>query len=670
MAQPDPIRFAFDDVVIDLAGHRLLRGGIDQPLEPKAFGVLALLAQAPGRVLARDEILDAVWGHRHVTPGVLNRVMTLLRHALGEEANAPRYLHTVHGVGYRFDVPAGAPPAPAIAAATSTEPALSEPPPVDTDAVEPAPSASEPVAEAMPTRRASDGARARPRALLLLPLLAALLAFAGWTLWPREVPGVRPAAVTVGERSIAVLPLVNASGDASQQFFSDGLSENLIHTLSRLDGLQVIGPTSSFQFRDNKADSKAIGATLGVAFLVSGSVQRAGDTVRIGVALVSTADGRTVWTEQYDRPYQSLFALQDEIATAIARALQAKLLPPSSSEAPDDRPPNGSIDAYNAYLHGLKQWHDEKFSKAAGHMARAVQLDPGYAVAWAHLSGSLSTVATFEEEAPAVAREHLRTARVAADKALQLAPGLGSAHAARAYLRFYEFDHRGALAGCRRAVQLAPDDGTVLNGCGYTLAGIGKLAEAIGLRERLISIEPLYIVNYLRYAELLLATGRLDESEKYLGIARGLSQPRSSLPRQSMLLAIARGDMQRAQAIARAQPSPWREMNLALAAQISPDRAAADAALDKLFAYKAWVGANPYDVAQAYAARGDVDRTLAWLGRARPDEYLFMLADPFILRLRDDPRLAALCRKIGLPPPDSSEALSIEQIRAVRARSP
>ena len=119
MSEPAP-PLAFDDVVIDFAGRRLLRGGQPQALEPKAFGVLALLAQAPGRVFPRDDILDAVWGHRHVTPGVLNRVMTLLRHALGEDAQSPRYLHTLHGVGYRFDLPSDA----ALA-----EPRIEAPPP-------------------------------------------------------------------------------------------------------------------------------------------------------------------------------------------------------------------------------------------------------------------------------------------------------------------------------------------------------------------------------------------------------------------------------------------------------------------------------------------------------------------------------------------------------------
>ena len=637
-----PSRLAFDDVVIDLAGHRLLRRGNAQPLEPKAFGVLALLAQAPGRVFARDEILDAVWGHRHVTPGVLNRVMTLLRHALGEDAHGARYLHTVHGVGYRFDLPQ----------------------PGDSTPSTPAPQAP-PVP---PMRRADRGQHALPRiALWSLPLLTllALLAIAGWKWWPRTPPATAGAtAVPAMERSIAVLPLVNASNAQEQQFFSDGLSESLINALSRFDGLKVIGRDSAFQFRNSRDDSRTIGRKLGVSYLLSGSVQHAGDVVRINASLTQAADGSTLWAEHYDRPYHDLFALQDEIASAVASALQAKLLSANTAAKPDDRPPGGNVDAYTAYLQGLKHWHDQDFPQAAGDMTKAVQLDPDYAVAWASLSGSWSTVATFRNQPPAIAQEQLRKARLAADRALQLAPGLGPAHAARAYLQFYRFDHQGALAECRRAVQLAADDGMVLNGCGFVLAGIGKLDEAIRLRERLLSIEPLYDVNVFKYADLLMATGRLDETEKYLRIAEGLSQPKSFPPSQFMSVAIARGDVKAAQDVVRNQPSPWREMNLAIATQISPDRAAADAALAKVLADKGLANASPYAVAQAYALRGDHDRSMEWLQRAPVRDILFMLADPLILRLRDDPRFIALCKQIGLPPPAQSEALSIDQIRA------
>jgi TolB-like protein/DNA-binding winged helix-turn-helix (wHTH) protein len=641
MDSSTPAPLAFDESAIDFAGRRLLRDGIEQPLEPKAFAVLTLLAGAPGRVFTRDEILDAVWGHRNVTPGVLNRVMTLLRHALGEDAQAARYLHTVHGVGYRFDLPAAAPGvAPQAMQASAPE--------------------APPVPATTPARPRASNRRTMPRAMLWsLPLLAAL-AIAGWQWWPRALPAPGPAT----ERSIAVLPLVNASNDAQQLYFSDGLSENLIDALSRFEGLKVIGRTSAFQFRDSKDDGASIGRKLGVSYLLTGSVQRAGDVVRINASLARAADGSTLWAEHYDRPYRNLFALQDEIAQAVAGALQVKLLSPGAAAPPEDRPPGGSIEAYNAYLQGLKYWHDQDFPKAAAYMTRAVQLDPAYAVAWAHLSGAWSTVAAFSDEAPAAAREHLRESRTAADNALRLAPGLGPAHAARAYLQFYGFDHRGALAECRRAVQLAPADGTVLNGCGYVLGGIGKLGEAIRLRERLLSIEPLYTVNYYQYAKLLVATGRLDQATKYLRIAEGLPQPESRPENLRLYIAIARGDAAAAQEAARNQPPPWRDGYLAIATQISPDRAAADAALARVLDGDGPAKTSPYAIAQAYALRGDVDKTVAWLARAPARDIFFMLADPLILRFRDDPRLIAFCQKTGLPSPRESEALGIDRLHA------
>lgn len=477
-----------------------------------------------------------------------------------------------------------------------------------------------------------------------------------------------PAAVN--DKSIAVIPLANGGGE-DQQFFSDGLSEALIIALSQFDGLKVIGRNSSFQFRDTKDDSATIGRKLGVAHLLEGSVQHAGDAVRISVELIDAASSQTRWSQRYDRPYKDLFKLQDEITNAVAVALEEKLHG-DSALAHSDRPPSGNIEAYNAYLQGLKHWHDLDFLKAAEYMTKAVQLDPNYAVAWAHLSGSWSTVAAFWNEPPAVASEHMHMSRLAVDKALQLAPGLGAAHAASAYLQFYKFDYRDALAECRRAVQLAPHDATVLNGCGYVLAGIGKLGEAIRLRERLLSIEPLYTVNYFKYAELLAATGRLDEAEKYLRTGEDMAGP---YPLEHLKLAVLRGDANAALEIARQAPPHDRNLYMTLAAQIGSDHAAADKWLADMLADKTWVewvgkdggGDNRYNIAQVYALRGNAGHTLEWLelSLARtPSRALFLLDDPFLLRFRDGPRFIAFCTKLGLPPPSESEALSIDQIRA------
>jgi TolB-like protein/Tfp pilus assembly protein PilF len=471
--------------------------------------------------------------------------------------------------------------------------------------------------------------------------------------------------------SVAVLPLVNASDDKEQQFFSDGLSENLIDALSRFDGLRVIGRMSSFQFRDSKGDSAAIGAKLGAAYLLSGSVQRAGDLVRVSASLVKAADGSTLWAQHYDRPYKNLFALQDEIAQAVAGALQAKLLSPDKAAKHDDRPPSGNLEAYNAYLQGLKFWHDENFAKAAEYMDKAVQLDPGYAMAWALLSGSRSTVARFSNGPPALASEHMKMARLATDKALQMAPGLGAAHAARAYLLVYTFDHRGALDECRRAVQLAPEDGTVLNGCGYLFAQVGKLGEAIRSRERILSIEPLYLINYLQYARLLMATGRLDEAEKYLRTAENLPQtnpewqPKTMFLR--MVLAMMRGDADTAMNFAGQMPAKNRGLATALVAQAGRDRAAADKALADILANEALANADPYTIAQIYALRGDAGHAVEWLRRDSSGDRIYLPFDPFLLNIRDDPRFIAYCAETGLPSPSESEALSIDQIRAANA---
>ena len=212
--------------------------------------------------------------------------------------------------------------------------------------------------------------------------------------------GAKEAATTAvaNEKSVAVLPLANASGDKDQQYFSDGLSEGLIIALSRLDGLKVIGRNSSFQFRDSKEDSQAIAAKLGVATLLEGSVQRAGDVVRISASLIRAADRSTLWVEQYDRPYKDLFALQDEITKAVAGALRAKLLGGAAAKEQSDRPPSGNLAAYEAVLQGnfaMQRQNEAETRKAIALYEQATKAEPGYAYAWARLAVAYITVPTY-----------------------------------------------------------------------------------------------------------------------------------------------------------------------------------------------------------------------------------------------------------------------------------
>jgi TolB-like protein len=182
-----------------------------------------------------------------------------------------------------------------------------------------------------------------------------------------------------GTASIAVLPLANEGAEASQQYFSDGISEDLITALSQFPGLKVIGRTSAFQFRDSKDDSRSIGAKLGVAHLLEGSVRRSGEVVRVSTELIDTADGATKWSERYDRPYKDLFALQDEITRAVVVALRAKLLPSEHAAAQTERPPSGSLEAYNALLQGQFYYSrrtDPDVRKAIEYYTLATHIDP------------------------------------------------------------------------------------------------------------------------------------------------------------------------------------------------------------------------------------------------------------------------------------------------------
>ena len=440
--------FRFGHFTLNISSGALLRGETELKLRPKSYEVLRLLVENHGRLITKHELLDAVWGNVIVTDGSITQCLVEIRRALDDHEQ--KMVRTISRRGYIFDAPvarvreqACAPEMPESGDEKTTDvPATRQPKDLR----------SKENARDQNRKRVRLPGRAQTGLILTFGAAIAVAVSIFW--WSSSTPDV-PAAP-----GVAVLPLVNAGGDPEQQFFADGLSEN-DRSLSKFEGLNVMVAflvklaTQRMERRHRRQMASPNGQR---------RVQRAGEPC----ASTPRYHGRwrTLWAEHYDRPYKDLFALQDEIAQAVAGALHARLLSADDAASQDDRPPSGSIDAYNAYLQGLKHWHDQDFPKAAGFMTRAVQLDPGYAMAWAHLSGSWSTVGTFWNEPPAAAREHMRESRVAADKALQLAPGLGAAHAARAYLQFYDFDDQGALAECRRAVQLAPRDGTVLNGCG------------------------------------------------------------------------------------------------------------------------------------------------------------------------------------------------------------
>lgn len=470
-----------------------------------------------------------------------------------------------------------------------------------------------------------------------------------------DARAVADRLATVPDKSIAVLPLDNDSGDRGQLYFSDGLSEDLITALSQFDGLKVISRNSSFQFRDSKDDARTIGAKLGVAHLLEGSVRRAGDTVRITAQLVNAADGSTLWSQRYDRPYQHLFALQDEIAKAVAGALKARLLPGAGAQG--DHPPSGNLAAYNAYLQG--KFYDARgteadWRKAIDAYATATRLDPRYARAWAEMSALWSGLAA-SLLAGAPAQQAYARARTAADNALALAPDLAAAHLARGEL-FMRADLNwiAAEAEYRRALQLAPNDASAKFSLGAQLAILGRPGQAIDLVRQAVAADPLNARWHAWFANQLLALGRLDEATQAVGRAIELQPGSASYYEILTHIEILRGDAKAALAAARKEPAAggWREIALALALQIGSDRTAADAALKTLIDTQSEESA--YQIAQVYALRKDPDAMFAWLDRAwanRDPGISYLLYDPLVLHYRDDPRFAAYCGKVGLPWP-------------------
>ena len=459
------------------------------------------------------------------------------------------------------------------------------------------------------------------------------------------------APVAQAANSIAVLPLANESGDPRQQYFSDGLSENLITALTQFPGLKVIGRTSAFQFRDSKEDAHSIGTKLGVARLLEGSVQRSGDAVRVSAELIDTADGSTKWSDRYDRPYKDLFALQDDITHAVAEALRAKLLPTEHVVAQSERPPGGSLEAYNALLQGrfyVSRNTEADYRKAIEYYTQATELDPRYALAWSELARAWTFSEGFLEPAPA--QKANANAREAADRAIALSPELAAAHLARGYiLQVADFDWRGAEADFRRAMSYHQmRRGEVC--CRESARDFGAVEPAIELTRQALVTEPLRAFWYNWLAVYLSGLNRLDQAE--LAIRRAIElQPGAAWYHQTLtIIEIQRSNAQAALDAARQETDrSWQNSALALAWQFAGDKKEADAGLRRLID-EDWA----YQVAQVYALRGDSKSTFERLDRAlsnRDAGIALLLYDSFILRFKDDPRFAAFCRKVGLPVP-------------------
>jgi len=479
----------------------------------------------------------------------------------------------------------------------------------------------------------------------------AVLPGVAWHLWkqPGERGQGRPAAGATP--SIAVLPFADMSPQHDQEYFADGVAEEILGALGRVDGLRVIGRTSSFAFRAGNEDILAFAQKLRVPILLEGRVRREGDRVRVSAKLINAVDGVEIWSERYDRKLTSVFAVQDEIAKAVVDALQMKLIPGQTSGRHSRLP--SDPEAYRQYLLGRdytrRGYQEKDLRLAAEAFSRALAVDAAFAPAWAGLSTALLVLADFAST-PEASAESRRRSFEAAERAVELDPELPDGYLARAFIRqVMNWDFGGARADIERAVALAPGDVRANRDRGQILSVLGHFGDAVETLRKVVDLDPL---DGQAWTMLGLATSAQGD---IAGARVAFERARAIIPDGlwNYLGELSLLEGQPAAALAAFERAPedvWRTMGIALARYDLGQVQAAQGALDALTTRYAdnWA----YQIAGVHAWRGEHDAAFEWLDRAyrqRDAGLLVVKADVLLRRSHGDPRYAALLRKMNLP---------------------
>jgi TolB-like protein len=450
-------------------------------------------------------------------------------------------------------------------------------------------------------------------------------------------------------KSIAVLPLLNESGDPKDEYFSDGLSEELIAAMAQIKDLKVIGRSSSFRFKERKEESKTIGEKLGVATLLEGTVRKQGERVRIVAELINAEDGIELWTRTFDRELKDIFAVQQEIAAAVASSLKVTLL--GLDERSSANPATKNTQAHNAYLLGhyyFQRRNLEDYRKAVGYFDEAIRLDPQYALAYAERSEAWTMIGDLTGQRPTAYAK----ARSDAEKAVAIAPALAEAHAALGWVRFFgEWKFAEGLSELKRAKELSPANPTANDLLARVIVYLGRIDEAERQAREAMELDPLSVSTQFNLGRVLFIAGKLDEADAAGRKVAELQPSAASSHRWQVLVAVERGDGETALHEAQLEPDAgFRPFELALAQYVRGDHKAADAALAELIANGR--DSLAYQIAEVYAVRGETDKAFEWLQISFDNHdggTLSLSVDPLLRGLRDDPRYRNLLTKLGLP---------------------
>jgi DNA-binding winged helix-turn-helix (wHTH) protein/TolB-like protein/Flp pilus assembly protein TadD len=522
-AEGDSLR-CFGPFVLNRTRRRLLRKGVVVALTPKAFDILALLAESGGQVVLKETILETVWPDTVVDEGSLTFQVFTLRKALSDGgADTDRYIVTIPGRGYQLAAPV----------AQASEKTLND------DPVSPGTAIVDERREHLPRVRI-------PLIAILTVVAAAILAFAFFRL--REKPS-GPGSATP---TLAVLPFKPLVASARDEALEMGMADTLIAKISGIHGVTVRPLSAVRRYRGLEQDPIQAGRELGVDAVLDGSIHSAANQVRVTVRLLRVSDGSQLWSGQFNSAFSNIFSLHDAISARLVDELAFKLTDADRTRL--RRQDTDSPEAYRAYLLGRLHFgrpRREEFLKALAFYQKAVALDPNYALAYAGAAdvyGSLPIGCDFRAGPPSQA------ARVAAVRAIALDPELGGARAALAREKFFfEWDWKGTEDELRRAILLDPSSSEAHRMYGQLLSNTGRHAEALREAEEALRLDPLSVINNAVYGQFLLHAGRVDQS--IAALKRGLEvEPTAWIVRLQLGNAFARKGMN-AEALAEYQVS-------------------------------------------------------------------------------------------------------------------
>jgi TolB-like protein/Tfp pilus assembly protein PilF len=460
--------------------------------------------------------------------------------------------------------------------------------------------------------------------------------------------GKSPAVAAITDKSIAVLPFTDMSEKKDQEYFADGMAEEIIDLLVKVPGLKVISRTSSFQFKGKTQDLRSIATQLGVAYVLEGSVRKSGDRLRVTAQLINSRDGAQLWSQTYDRDLSDVLKMQDEIALSLVQALQIEV---GAAYGSVSRPELHNSEAYTVYLQGLHAYagtNQQNVEKALRDFQRAFDLDPSFADAAAGIGAAYLSLGLFGYMTPAVAYEK---SRQATELALKLDPNLANAHATLGAIHDnYDGNLAGADQELKLARALAPNDASVLFTSSIVSGHLGRSDEALKFLNASMERNPLFPGTYLILGIGQLGDGRLSEAETSLRRVLELDPTHTFVHYLLGNVLLARRQPEAALAeYSKESVDAARIGGSAMAYFTLGRKADSDAALAQMIGR---MTDHPFAIAEVYAFRSESDEAFKWLDRARARKdpgLALLLHNPAFKKLEDDARYKAFLPKVRLP---------------------